>query len=130
MIAWLLAPVLFAGLYWLVQRRGRLQKQLLREERSVQHQVALEMIDEWVHDETIQKALFTTGTVSQDFLDVLPDWLSEATEKEVWGLVAALTRDKRVRRVIATHLERTYQMPKDGAMKALMEMRVAGGGTL
>lgn len=130
MIAWLFVPLILWALVTLAKRRGRLQKQLLRENRSHDHAVVLEMVEEWVHDPDIQKALFTTGTISQDFLDVLPDWMSEASEDDMRGLIAALTRDRNVRRVIADHVSRTLKMPKENAMKALMEMRVAGGGTL
>lgn len=127
---WLFVPVILSALVFLASRRRRFHKRTLSE-RTAEHQAALEMLGDWLYDERIQKALVTTGTVTLERMEKLNEAASGMTEAELMVLIATLTRDRRVRRVIADHLVRTLPgTTQFEAMSMLLALYEGGSGKL
>lgn len=130
MTPWLFVPVILSALVFLASRRRRFHKRTLSE-RTAEHQAALVMLEDWLYDHKILKALVTTGTVTLDRLEKLNEAAAGMTEAELLVLIATLTRDRRVRRVIADHLQRKFpDLGQYEAMHMVLAFHEGGSGKL
>lgn len=128
LLAWALYPIVLLAIAFLIRRRNRVRPEVIRE-RTPEHQAMLEMVTDWLDQESIQKALVTTGTVTGERLEKLHEAMSGMQEHELVVTVAVLTRDRRVRQVIARHLVRKFPgTTQYEAMKGLLAFHEGGSG--
>lgn len=129
MIAWLLVPFILIALVLLARRRRRrLRRELIRE-RSPEHQAALDMLQDWLANEKIARALVRGGVFSMDRLEQIDEEAGNLSEAELWAVIAVATRERTVRRVIADHLMRRFPgTTREEALKGLLSMHEHGSG--
>jgi hypothetical protein len=124
-LPWFLVPAVTFALFFLGARRQRLR--LFRiTDWTPEHQAGVAQLNDWLTNEDIQKALITTGTCTLDGMESIADRLYEMDEATVWATTAALTRDRRVRRVIADYAHRVHGLSKHGAMEGLRILHEGG----
>lgn len=125
MVRLLIWTLLFFG-----SRRRRLERSTSDapiRSRSREHEAALNMLEEWFAEPKIIAAWLRTG-YTVDGLGDIQERVHSMTEREVYGLIAVLTRDRQTRRVMADFTVRTQGFTKEQAMKALLEMHEIGSG--
>lgn len=120
---WLLVPFLAFALALLGARRNRQRRSI--EDWSPEHQAGVAQLNDWLTNEDIVKVLVTTGSATLDGLESIAGRLYEMDEAMVWATTAALTRDRRVRREIASYVHRRYGVSKSGAMIGLLTFHEA-----
>lgn len=86
------------------------------------HTLAIAQLRDWLTEPKIVKALLSTGTATKLGLRTIYDRLEDMDEAGLWATTAVFVRDRRVRRVIAAHAERTLKMPKGDALRGLLEL--------
>lgn len=129
-LLWIVVIVLPFALLFLAKRRDRLERSTSDapiRARSREHEAALNMLEEWFAEPKIIAAWLRTG-YTVDGLGDIQERVHSMSEREVYGLIAVLTRDRQTRRVMADFTVRTQGFTKEQAMKALLEMHEIGSG--
>lgn len=132
-IAWLLVPLILAALVYLARRRSRLiglapreegqDNKVLVRDRSPEHQAVLDMAQAWLCEPSIQRALVKTRAVSVQWLEETNGDLGHLDEGDLYATVGVLTRDRRVRQVIARyHMKRFPGTTQFEAMHELIDL--------
>lgn len=92
------------------------------------HTLAIAQLKDWLTEPRIVKALLSTGTATKMGLRTIFDRLEDMDEAGLWATTAVFAKDRRTRRVIATHQAKTLGISKSDALKGLLELSEIGRG--
>lgn len=124
-VAWIVGFVVVGLLFAILPKlRHRPPLQSSRapiRKRTEEHEAKLNALLEWTAEPRIISAILQARLATPSGLKALVSASGQLTYEELTTAIENLLSDRNVRRVIAQHLERTYDLRRDHVMKALLE---------